>query len=211
MEIICRNQVLLRKTTFYNGQSVLTIESQEISQCLRINSLINVTTDGLLINYSHQGYGRHLVPAHNNSHHSGQLCWLKVSSQSGDTELIVDWLNQTCTPHNYISVHTFYLPFYTKFQKWRTIRWTGCEYKEDPISAQYLAKVQTIYVGLHVYYTDTPYQMFLAVRAEAPRARLLPEGRGKDLDIKHVTPFSGNISRPILMDPPMHFSDRRSL
>ena len=187
------NIAVPRTTQFYTGEGVTTVDSPEISECLQNNSLINVTATKLVISYSQEEGAAHLGQAHNHSHHVGQVCWLHVTSPHPETELTVDWFAQTCTPLNYVSVHVFYLPRHVSYLRWKSIQWTGCEYKEDPISARYMAMEMTMYVGLHVHYTNTPYRVRLGVRAMAQRAHMLPQAGGKDVEVKHVTPFSGNV------------------
>ena len=74
--------------------------------------------------------------------------------------------------------------------RWRNIQWTGCEYEEDPISAMYITTVNSVFVELLVHHTETPYQVFLGVHAEPKNGWNQPGG--KDLEVKHVTPFSGD-------------------
>ena len=174
----------------HRNEDAAAVGTDNVLQCLKHNSLINVTTARVLVSYSQPGHSNRLLSIHNNSHHNGQVCWLKVSSSSTDTALTVDWFSQTCTEDNYVSVHMFdVLP--NAFHSWVSTRWTGCEYKEDPIST-YMTSVNTIYVGLHLHQINLPYQVSFEVRADSERENLLSKTGGTALEIQHVTPYSGN-------------------
>ena len=179
-----------------------TVNRLEISRCLHKNSFINVSEPEVLINYS-QPRRAAAIPTHNKQHHSCNVCWIQIIWPSPGTELTVDWLSQTCTPANYVSVHQWHktaLPEeYWKSMEWKEIRWTGCEYKEDPISAHYITEVSNLFVGLHVRGTDEPYQVSLRVRAGLKLPRFESPVGGKDLVIKHVSPYSGNMCALMLI------------
>ena len=169
-------------------EDTVIVEPEEVFQCLQQGSLINVTLVRALVNYSHPGPTHRLIPLHNNSDHSGRVCWMQFTSLSLRRELIVDWFYQTCTLDNYVSVHAFQESSLSS--AWRGIQWTGCEYEEDPISAHYMTSVNTIYIGVHVYHTDRPYYLSFGVRAGIELSSRSSVG-GKDLEIHPLSTYSG--------------------
>ena len=177
------------RTMSYDKERMPTIEPQELSRCLEERSFINLTADRLLISYSQPGRPRHLVPTLNSSQRNDHVCWLRLRGSSENMKLTIDLLAQTCTPDNYVSIHQYTnIYFLTSHGRWRSVQWTGCEYREDPFSVHYLTAVNTAYVGLHVHRADMSYHVSLGVRA-APH---LPQSSGgKGVEIKHVTFSSG--------------------
>ena len=187
-------------TDDYDIEDTIVVGPEEVFQCLQQGTPINVTSVRALVNYTLPGTAHRLVPRNNNSDHSGHVCWMSFSSPSERSELIVDWFVQTCTPDNYVSVHSF-AAHHSMYGEWEDIRWTGCEYKEDPISASYMTSVNTIYVGLHVFHTHSRYHLSLGVRA-ALKNTYHTDG-GKDLEIHHVSLYSGNVIKRELYDDKM--------
>ena len=187
-------------TDDYDIEDTIVVGPEEVFQCLQQGTPINVTAVRALVNYTLPGKAHRLVPRHKNTDHSGHVCWMRFSSPSEQSELIVDWFVQTCTPDNYVSVHAF-AAHHSLHHGWEYNHWTGCEYKEDPISASYMTSVNTIYVGLHVFHTHTRYHMSFGVRA-ALQNTYRTEG-GKDLEIRHVSLYSGNVIEHELYDDKM--------
>ena len=181
----------LNTTNLYEHKGVFIVGSKDVFQCLQQGIQLNITTTRLLVNYSHPEPLHHLVPELNNSHDNGHVCWLQVTSPTPDTTLVVDWFTQTCTENSYVIVHEYHdSPHYSqRRRRWKKTQWTGCEYKEDPISALYITTVKSIYVELHLHPKKTAYQVLFGVRAVTRLSMNRPGG--KDLEIKHVSSFSG--------------------
>ena len=175
-------------TCCFGSEDVTTITSDDVQHCLQHGTPINVTASRVTVSYTYPSH----PPLESNSGR-GHVCWVQVNSPSPDTDLQVEWLTQTCNLVNYVTVHEFCnrdLSLNT-LRSWRSTRWTGCETREDPMSANYTTTVSTIYVGLHVQYTATPYTVSLTVRAVNQQFRGIPKSSQEHLEIVLASPYSG--------------------
>ena len=172
----------------FGSEDLSIVTSDDVQHCLQHGSPINVTASRVMVSYTYPGH----PPLVSNSSH-GHVCWVQVNSSSPDTELEVEWLTQTCNLVNYVTVHDFcyrYLSI-SMLKSWRSMKWTGCETREDPMSAKFTTTVSTIYVGLHVQHTDTPYTVSLTVRAVPRLIIMIPKSGQEHLEIVLVSPYSG--------------------
>ena len=171
------------------AEDILKISSHDVHLCLQHEAPINVTAFRVLINYTYPGPS---LPLSNNGHH--HVCWVQVNSPSPDTDLEVEWLTQTCDLANYVTVHGFRFNYglWYMVPSWRSLKWTGCESREDPMSAYYKPNVDTVYVGLHVQNAHTPYNVTLAIKT-IPRPYLQHSSDHKHLEIVLTSLYSGEL------------------
>jgi hypothetical protein len=92
-------------------------------------------------------------------------CWINITVPTlPGKQVTIHWVNQTCTPHNHVSVHeSFYThswPYYELYFRYywpcfgyrMPSTWTGCEEAYQPVYPYKLAhRSSSMVVGIQVY------------------------------------------------------------
>ena len=169
-------------------ENTFSVTSDDVHRCLQHGTSLNITASRVMVSYTDPG-NRTLVWQDGGSN----VCWLQVNGPSSGTELVVEWLAQTCDLVSYVSIHSYSFSAYQRNSAWKSITWTGCEPREDPISPYYQTAVNRVHVGLHVRDQYTPYNVSLAIQATPKLRRSSPITAQEYLEITFVSPFSGTM------------------